>query len=213
MNNREGKRLLMKHIEKGEFGYIASEKKKYLTKIILYIIIALGIFFIGLLLNKFSKANIFTVLAILVVLPWARAVVGYVVLIPYKSVSRERYEKVKAVISDGQKLYTDMVITSPETSMELDFIVKGDGAVIGLMGEVKKGFATNLVMGKDGQDINYVSKYLTKGCRNWMPNCRVKIYESNMEEKFIRAVKEMEEHETDPKEDEELMSFLHSIIV
>lgn len=203
----------MKRAEKGEFGYISSEKKKYLTKIIVYILIAAGIFLTGLLLNKFSKANIFTVLAILMVLPWARAVVGYVVLIPYKSVSRERYEKVRAAISEKQKLYTDMVITSPETSMELDFLVKGDGAVIALMGKVNKGFATSLVMGKDGQDINYVSNYLTKGCRNWAPNCRVKVYESSMEEKFIRSIKEMEERETDPKEEEELTAFLHSIIV
>lgn len=203
----------MKRVEKGDFGYISSEKRKYLFRIILYLFIAAGIFVLGLLLNKFSKANIFTVLAILMVLPWARAVVGYVVFIPYKSVSRERYDKVKALVSENQRLYADMVVTSPETSMGLDFLVKGNGAVIGLMCKAKKGIATSLVLGKDGQDIKYVQNYISKGCRNWAPDYRVKIYENELEDKFLREIKDMEDREVNPKEEEELLEFLHSIIV
>lgn len=203
----------MKRVEKGDFGYISSEKRKYLFKIILYLLIAAGIFVLGLFLNKFSITNIFTVAAILVVLPWARAVVGYVVFIPYKSVSRERYDKVKALVSKNQRLYADMVVTSPETSMGLDFLVKGNGAVIGLMCKTKKGFATSLVLGKDGQDIKYVQNYISKGCRNWAPDYRVKIYENELEDKFLREIKDMEDREVNPKEEEDLLGFLHSIIV
>lgn len=196
---RKGK-FHMKKVEKGEFGYINDQRKRYMTKIILYIVIAAAIFFIGLLLNKFDKANIFTVFAILVVLPWARAVVGYVVLWKHHSVTKESYDKVSSVIREDQKLYTDMVITSPEKIMELDYIVKGQGTVIALAGT-------------KGQDIKYIQDYLTKGCRNWASDYTVKIYDSGMEEKFIRAIKNMPVHEVEEKEEEDVMAYLHSLIV
>lgn len=190
----------MKKVEKGDFGYINDQRKRYLTKIILYVVIALAIFFVGLLLNKFDKANIFTVLAILVVLPWARAVVGYVALWKHHSVTKECYDKITSVLREDQKLYTDMVISSSEKIMELDFIVKGPGTVIALAGT-------------KGQDISYIQAYLTKGCRNWASDYTVKIYDSGMEEKFIRAIKNMPVREVVEKDEQELMSYLHSLIV
>lgn len=105
-------------LEKGSFEYINKKKKRKIIMVIAIIVIALAIFGVGLLLNKMSRANIFTVLAILCVLPWAKQLVALIVLFPYHSVSRERYEKAKECVQANGlpdvKLYTDLVITSPE---------------------------------------------------------------------------------------------------
>lgn len=83
-------------LEKGSFEYINKKKKRKIIMVIAIIVIALAIFGVGLLLNKMSRANIFTVLAILCVLPWAKQLVALIVLFPYHSVSRERYEKARS---------------------------------------------------------------------------------------------------------------------
>ena len=76
-------------LEKGSFEYIKKKKKRKIIMVVAIIVIAAAIFGIGLLLNKMSRANIFTVLAILCVLPWAKQLVALIVLFPYHSVSRE----------------------------------------------------------------------------------------------------------------------------
>ena len=73
-------------LEKGSFEYINKKKKRKIIMVIAIIVIALAIFGVGLLLNKMSRANIFTVLAILCVLPWAKQLVALIVLFPYHSV-------------------------------------------------------------------------------------------------------------------------------
>ena len=54
---------------KGEYGYITKSKKLDIIKMLIYIGIAAAIFIIGLFLNKMSYQNIFTIVAILFVLP------------------------------------------------------------------------------------------------------------------------------------------------
>ena len=49
-------------LEKGSFEYINKKKKRKIIMVIAIIVIALAIFGVGLLLNKMSRANIFTVL-------------------------------------------------------------------------------------------------------------------------------------------------------
>ena len=55
-------------LEKGSFEYIKKKKKRKIIMVVAIIVIAAAIFGIGLLLNKMSRANIFTVLAILCVI-------------------------------------------------------------------------------------------------------------------------------------------------
>ena len=98
-------------LEKGSFEYIKKKKKRKIIMVVAIIVIAAAIFGIGLLLNKMSRANIFTVLAILCVLPWAKQLVALIVLFPYHSVSRERYDKARKCLENsgvqGAKLYTE----------------------------------------------------------------------------------------------------------
>ena len=77
-------------LEKGSYGYLKSKKKDALVHTLLMTGIGVAIFIVGLLLNKMEVANIFTILAFLMVLPAAKALVTVIVLFPYASISQEK---------------------------------------------------------------------------------------------------------------------------
>lgn len=184
--------------KRGEFGYIDGRKKRALLGVLCMAAIGVAIFFLGLLLNKMSNRNLFTVIAVLFVLPGAKFLVALIVMLPYHSVTVQRYEKVKAKLAPGAVLYTDLVITSPEKVMHLDFAVVGNGQVLALLGEGR-------------QELSYVKKYLTEGVRNWGSGYTVKIVES--EKTFLADVSAMEEKDVDGEEETKVRSYLISLIV
>lgn len=186
--------------EKGEYGYLYGEKKKYTLKIILYFLIAVAIFLTGLILNKFSTRNIFTVVAIMVVLPWARAVVGLVTLFPFHQTPKEEHEKVQARVGEGLRLYSDLVITSPEKVMGLQYLVKSTGCLIG-------------ISSKENPDAKYIQGYLSKGVHNWCSDYQVKIYEKREKEAFLRAIPTISEKEIPEQEEKNVCDYLRSLIV
>lgn len=149
-------------IQRGSYGYIRNRKQKKIIGLVVLLVLAAAIFIVGLFLNKFSKANIFTVVAILVVLPWAKVLTAYIVLFPYHTPEKEKYDKIKQFETDGLRIYSDLVITSEEKIMNLDFLVIGNQKVYG-------------VLGKDKQDLEYINKYLKKGISNQTNGLDVKI--------------------------------------
>lgn len=183
---------------KGELGYIDGRKKRALLGVVAMAAIGVAIFLVGLLLNKMSNRNLFTVIAVLFVLPGAKYLVALIVMLPYHSAPRERYEKVKEKLAPGAALYADLVITSPEKVMHLDFAVVGNGQVLALLGEGK-------------QELSYVKKYLTDGVRNWGEGYAVNVVES--EKAFLADVSAMGEKDVDEEEEAKVRSYLLSLIV
>lgn len=184
--------------KKGEFGYIDGRKKRALLGVLSMAAVGVSIFLLGLFLNKMSNRNIFTVIAVLFALPGARFLVSLIVMLPYHSLSRERYEKVREKLAPGAVLYADLVITSPEKVMHLDFAVVGNGQVLALLGEGR-------------QELSYVKKYLTEGVRNWGNGYAVKVVES--EKAFLADVSAMAEKDVDEAEEAKVRSYLVSLIV
>lgn len=186
--------------ERGTYGYIREKKKSQFIGLVLMIILGIGIFVAGLLLNKMSKANIFTVLAVLCVLPGANYLTKLIVLFPYHTPKQEWHDKVKGMLPQDMVLFCDMVITSSEKVMNLDFVIVSDDSVIGLAG-------------KKGQDISYINQYLTKGVRNWGSSYRIKICDTY--ESFIREVKNVRKQGSagGSGEKEEVLSYIRSLIV
>lgn len=174
-------------IEKGSFGYIKRKKKRQILLVFLMLFIAAVMFITGLFLHKFDKSNLCTMLAILMVLPMAKFFVIYVVMFPYKSVSRERYDAVREMLSGEEELMTDMVITSPDISMNLDFIIITDNQVLGLTGKKK-------------QDIKYIEDYLKKTLEsNKIDGFTVKIFDD--EKQFERCIPDRKFEKTVLQED------------
>lgn len=184
--------------KKGEFGYLSRRKKRVVFWLVLLIGIAAAIYLSGLLLNKMSNRNVFTVIAVLFALPIAKQLVALIVLFPYHSVTQESYRKATDHLPEGMELMTDLVITSSEHVMHLDFVAIGQNQVIGVLGDGK-------------QQLSEVRTYLSKGVHNWGSDYKVKIVGS--EKMFYQELKNVPTVETDQEEEERVRSYLISIIV
>lgn len=149
-------------MDKGAHGYIKYKKKNQLRNTIIIALVIVIIFVVGYLLNDNSKNNVFTILAILLVLPGAKILVGYIVVAPYHSMDDKEYEEVCKVVSNSASMLSDLVITSPDKVMNLDCAIIDDHHVIALLG-------------KAGQDTSYIQTYLSRMIKNQGYNCEVKV--------------------------------------
>ncbi len=192
----------MKNIKgtKCEFGYIRSQKKFQALMLLLYIAIGAGLFLTGFLITG-TRANLFTVLGILMALPAAKRVIALVVMVPRQSVEKERYDKMKSVLSGDSALLTDYVFTSTEKIMNLDFVVIYRKNVIG-------------ILGRDGQDIKYMTDYLQKGIGEIASGWHVRIFFSDEDfYKFYKKMPESDREDDDKTKQDEVVKHLKILAV
>ena len=128
--------------EKGEFGYLNYRKKLNLIKMIVYK----------------TRANIFTVAAIVLVLPAAKMAVAYFVVLPHKPADNELKEKVESK-SGSLGVYYDLIFSNSKKPIGTQAVVVSDAAVIALTNENnadKKLFETSLkdFMANDSRNVN-----------------------------------------------------------
>lgn len=185
-------------ISRGELGYLEYKKKKALAGTIAMAVAGIIVFLTGYFLNNMSNRNIFTIFAVLFVLPGAKFLVAYIVAFPYHTVGKERYDKIKTHVAEGMELYTDLVITSSEKVMSLDFVAVGNNSVIGLTRDKKV-------------EISYIRKYLTQGVANWGDGYKVKIVES--EKLFLSELDNIKNVQTDEEQEKNVKSYIISLIV
>ncbi|WP_167956301.1 hypothetical protein [Anaerosporobacter faecicola] len=161
-------------MDKGKHGYIPYKKKKQLCHTFILAAIAAAIFIAGYLLNDNSRNNVFTILAVLMVLPGAKMLVGYIVVAPYHTMEEKRYADVCKATPEGVILVSDLVLTSPDKVMNLDCAAIDDRHVIALLG-------------KEGQDTSYIQTYLSRTLKNQGYSCEVKVMTDFS--KYIHRVK------------------------
>lgn len=183
---------------KGEFAYLKKRKKGIILWLVCLVVTALAVYITGLLLNKMSNRNIFTVIAILFALPVAKQMVAFILLFPYHSVPQERYQKAADSLPEQMELMADLVITSSEQAMHLDFLAVGNKQVIGLLGDGK-------------QQLSEVRRYLSQGVHNWGDGYKVKIVDS--EKMFLQELQQIASVETDLEEENRVKSYLKSLMV
>lgn len=186
----------MKKRRKTEYGYINYQKIRQLFMTFLMTAIGIFIYFLGCALNKGENTNVFTIIAILMVLPGAKFFVNFVVLFPYHTPDKKQYEELKSCLQEKGVLYSDLVITSKEKVMNLDFLIIQSGCVLG-------------VLGKKDQELPYIQKYLAQGVRNWASGYSVKIYKEYGE--FKKGLGSLKPREAESSEKAE--EYLRSLIV
>lgn len=154
---------MRKKAEKGSRRYLLAKKRQGIFYTLLCLLIGAAIYLIGYFLNKKSNANIFTILAMLMVLPGAKMMTNVIILFPFYTVPEEWEENMKAAIPEDSRLLSGVVFTSPEKIMNLDFLWLGDGYVYGCLG-------------KEGQDMAYIQAYLSKGVHNYGEHYQIKLW-------------------------------------
>ena len=119
----------MKKTEKGTPGYLSHKKRMEIIPTIIYFGIVPAIFFLPYFQTK-TRLNLLTVVAVLGCLPAAKALVGVIVRLPYRSADR----KIVADLSEKAGHLTtcyDLVLTSTEKIMAVDCIVVSGSTIFG----------------------------------------------------------------------------------
>lgn len=177
--------------------YIRKQKIFQGCMLLVFIAAGVGLFLTGFLITK-TRANIFTVLAILMVLPAAKRVIALVVMLPRRSVERERYDRMKNTVLPDEVLLTDYVFTSADKVMSLDFVIIGRQTVTGVC---PGGHGVDSAAGK--REREYMADYLAKAVQRTAPEYRVQLAETDEQfyERYAKASRK-ENPGTDEERDE-----------
>lgn len=166
-------------------GYIHKQKIFQSIMLAVFVLIGVIIFLTGLWITK-TRANVFTVLGILMVLPAAKRAIAVIVMMPNHSVSEERYAKLCQAVPESATILSDYVFTSTEKVMAMDFVVVQSGYVYGIKSERK-------------MDTAYMKEYLQK-CVMGVSDYKVKIFENDGE--FYKFYQNVSAQKADAKQEE-----------
>lgn len=124
-------------LERGQYGYLEEKKQKALAGTFLMVFIGVAIFVTGLLLNKMEATNLFSVIAICMVMPAAKYFVSYVVLFPYKPTDKDTKARLDGYAKEDDTILYDVVFTSSEKVMHLNCIYITGHQIIGYTSRAK----------------------------------------------------------------------------
>ena len=119
----------MKKTEKGTPGYLSHKKHMEIIRTIIYFGIVAAIFFLGYFQTK-TRLYLLTVVAVLGCLPAAKALVGVIVRLPYRSADRKIVPDLSEKAVHITTCY-DLVLTSTEKIMAVDCIVVSGSTIFG----------------------------------------------------------------------------------
>lgn len=126
-------------IQKGQYGYLKSQRKIEIRRTVLFFGISFALFFTGLFFTGTNK-NLLTIVAVLGMLPASKSAVSMIMFLRFPSGSVELYEETKIHAKSLPAIY-DFVITSREKSFPLSSMVYKDRMLYGFCerkGENKK---------------------------------------------------------------------------
>ena len=117
-----------RHPQKGQHGYFAWEKKKrILINIFLYAVILL-IYFTG-IIRTHTNRNMFSLIAIVGMLPTAKWTVNMIMALLQKPVSQEAYEETEKIAGSLTHGY-ELCVTAEEGRLALDAVVVAGNYVV-----------------------------------------------------------------------------------
>jgi len=114
--------LRSKKVEKGKYGYIKDQKYRRTLKTICLFLIPIAIFLVGFVLNQGDRRNIYTIIAIVGVIPAAMAAVSMIMMYLRKPISESLYNEIKSEAGQATMLY-ELYLTTEKNSMFLDAVL------------------------------------------------------------------------------------------
>ncbi len=126
---------MIKHLEKGQFGYLSAKKKRNLIIMIIAFALVIVCFIVGLIIFK-DKNNILTVVSIVLVLPAAKFAVAYFILVPHAAAQLHLKEAVEKISGSLIVLY-DLVLSNKVSPIGTQVVAITDTLIIALTNETK----------------------------------------------------------------------------
>ncbi len=99
---------------KGTFGYIHKQMIFEIIKTAILYAMALGIFFIG-LLTLHTRKSLWSVFAVLVLLPACKSLVGVIMFARFRSLTKKDHERYCGFIRDLPVIFENILTTSEKT--------------------------------------------------------------------------------------------------
>lgn len=132
-------------ISKGHAGYIKRRKLQMFLRTLLEFGIVAALLLLG-YLQTGSRKNLLTIVAVVGCLPASKAAVGWITLLPYKSIMEQKAKEIQEKAELLTQAY-DLVLTSREKMMPLDCIV--------ISGRTLCGYTPNRKL-----DLTYTAEYI-----------------------------------------------------
>lgn len=164
--------------KKGQYQYIALEKKRRIIKTILFFIPSIIIFVTGLILFD-TRDNLFTIGAILSCLPGCKQIVGIVMIWLFKSMTPDFYEKVCARQGSLTMVY-ETILTNYEKNVQVDAFAICGNQVVGYTSDAKA-------------DVKYAEKNTMHILKHNGYEAKVKIFKD--ERKFLEQMDYLNKNE------------------
>lgn len=193
----------MKKYNKFEKGYLTNRKKKLFMNVALNVLFAVAIFIFGLLLNKMQPRNIFSVLALLFVLPVGRSLATFFILLPYKELNSDCLNKAEEDIKNRGILLYSPVFTSAESVMHFDLIAVFKGRILGYKEKLGKSVRNEYDYKKRTETAK---TYIDKHLKNQGRGDNIIVFDDM--DKFIKA---FPENKLSDEEMSEVKSFVESM--
>ncbi len=113
---------------KGTYGYIKKQRTFEIIKTIILYAMAFGIFFIG-YITLGTKKSLWSVFAVLALLPACKSLVGVIMLARFSSLTKDVYDRYKNAAGKISSLYEN-ILTTNEKTYYIPFICCGGGSLM-----------------------------------------------------------------------------------
>lgn len=173
----------MKYINrelKGTYGYIKKQLIFETVKTVILFAMAFGIFFLG-YLTLGTRKSLWSVLAVLALLPASRSLVGLIMLARFRSLSKEKYQAYLEAASKAPSLY-ESVITTSERAYYIPVMIYGQNTLTAYAKDAK---------GDKGKLVSHLENVLKKGSHS----AAVRIFDD--EDAYLRRAREIDEKISD----------------
>ncbi len=179
--------------EKGSFCYIRQQKIITILCTLLLFALALGFFFVGYYTTG-TKKNLFTVVAILGILPAAKSMVRAIMFLRYASLKKDTHSLYEERLGSLPVLYEN-ILTTTARSYFVPLLVYAGGSLA--------------VLCEDAGDPAALETHLHDALKTAGISVIVKVFTDSR--LFFKRVEEMKKHEPDGKAAETVFSTIKAL--
>ncbi len=167
---------------KGEWGYVNYQRKRVMLITLVLYICAIGIFLFGYYTTDTTK-NIWSIIAILSILPASKSMVNLIMFMRFKSLKTEVYDHYSAAIKDIPAIYEAPFTTYEKTYFVDALTCRSNTVTVCYLG---KPFGKN----DHEKDMKGLKEHLSNVLKNdGFSACTVKLYDDP--DAFIRRINEI----------------------
>ncbi len=191
---------------KGEWGYINYQRKRVLLITLVLYVCAVGMYLLGYFTLHTNK-SIWSILAILAVLPASKSMVNLIMFLRFKSLDKGDHDEYTRANKDAPALYEAPFTTYEKTFFTDSIICMNKAVTVCYLGSPSKNVSHD-------KDIKMLSDHIINVLKNdGITDCTVKIYDSK-KGYCDRAVQQNDNMTAkDPERDLAVINSLRSVIL